>query len=132
MVKRTPQCSSNLPLSVTIYIAHNTGLDARQRITALLTIHRNLKQPNHIFCALQGLLDTKTPLLVLLASNSVNFCLDILLIFGSASLNIPAYGAPGAAAATVVAGAMPSLQPPPASSRIMLFKICLDISPVSL
>ena len=56
--------------------------------------------------AVQGLLDTKTPLLVLLASNSVNFCLDVLLIFGSAPLNVPALGAPGAAAATVVAGAM--------------------------
>lgn len=79
----------------------------------------------HILFYLQGLLDTKTPLLVLLVSNSVNFCLDILLIFGSDKLHIPAYGAPGAAAATVVAGTINCKQ----SMLHAIFRFILAILP---
>jgi Na+-driven multidrug efflux pump len=55
--------------------------------------------------AFRGLLDTRTPLLVVLVTNAINFSLDVVLIFGSQPLHVPPFGAPGAAAATVVAEA---------------------------
>eukprot|EP00892_Ulva_mutabilis_P004326 jgi/Ulvmu1/2265/UM013_0112.1 len=53
--------------------------------------------------AFRGLLNTRRPLIVAVIANCFNFCLDLVFIFGYAPANIPAFGAPGAAAATVVA-----------------------------
>lgn len=53
--------------------------------------------------AFRGLLNTRRPLVVAVIANCFNFCLDLIFIFGYAPANIPPFGAPGAAAATVVA-----------------------------
>jgi Na+-driven multidrug efflux pump len=51
--------------------------------------------------AFRGRLDTRTPLYVAIGANAVNLALDPLLIFGLGPFS--AFGAPGAAAATVAA-----------------------------
>lgn len=53
--------------------------------------------------AFRGLLNTRRPLVVAAIANVFNFCLDLVFIFGYAPAGIPAFGAPGAAAATVFA-----------------------------
>lgn len=54
--------------------------------------------------AFRGMLDTRTPLTVAAGANALNLALDPVLIFGLGPL--PAFAAPGAAAATVVAEAL--------------------------
>lgn len=54
--------------------------------------------------AFRGMLDTRTPLTVAAAANALNLALDPVLIFGLGP--VPAFAAPGAAAATVVAEAV--------------------------
>jgi putative MATE family efflux protein len=57
-----------------------------------------------ISAALNGIGDTKTPMLVMLLSNGLNIILDPLLIFGG--LGLPALGVLGAAWATFLANAL--------------------------
>lgn len=54
--------------------------------------------------AFRGMLDTRSPLAVAVVANAINLVLDPILIFGLGS--VPALGAPGAAASTVVAEAV--------------------------
>lgn len=56
----------------------------------------------------RGLLDTKTPLTVAVATNAINFVLDPVLIFGVPALGVPALGVGGAAVATAAAEASAS------------------------
>ena len=46
------------------------------------------------------------PLLLLVGGNALNLVLDVILMFGWDALSIPAFGAPGAAYATVIARAL--------------------------
>lgn len=55
--------------------------------------------------AFRGLLNTRRPLVVAAIANAFNFSLDLVFIFGYAPAGLPPLGAPGAAAATVVAEA---------------------------
>ena len=58
--------------------------------------------------SMRALGDVWMPLVLLLGANVLNLLLDIVLLFGWEDLGIPAFGAPGAAYATVIARGLAS------------------------
>lgn len=50
--------------------------------------------------------ETAMPFALLIGSNALNLALDVVLLFGWDALSIPAFGAPGAAYATVISRAL--------------------------